>query len=342
MVFSPDPPGPRTDRLGRPLTDLRLSVTDQCSFRCPYCLPAERFPANHPWLSADRLLTFDHWLTAVGALRRLGLQRVKITGGEPLQRPGLEALIGALKDRWPDLGVSLVTNGLHLLPLVPRLRAAGLDGVTVSLDAVDPQVYGDMTGTGRRIGPVLEAIETVRQTWGRAKVNTVLVRGRNEGQVEPLVDRFRRPGFTLRFIEYMDVGTLNGWNRDQVVSGAEVRARALASVGVALVPVEATHPGETARRWAWADGQGELGFINPVTEPFCSSCSRVRLGPDGTLRTCLFSPRGHEMGSLIRLGDEEALAAEVSRIWEGRKDRASEERGEGTRGPRPEMFAVGG
>lgn len=331
------------DQLGRPLRDLRVSVTDSCNFRCTYCMPAEAFPADYPFLGRDQLLTFPEILQVVAAARPLGLKKVKLTGGEPLLRSLLPELILSLKTRFSDLEVGLITNGLHLKALLPRVRASGLDSVTVSIDALDAHQFGEITGNGHRVETILEAIEATQGLYGSVKLNTVVLRGKNDDQIEPLVEYFRRPGFDLRFIEFMDVGTLNRWSRDQVVTGDEVLARIRSlGTGVDLLPLEKKHPGETSERWAWADGRGTLGFINSVSRPFCGDCSRVRLGADGRLYTCLFSSRGHDLKALLRGGiSDEGLTTRLQQIWTGRSDRYSELRTDGA-GSRVEMFAVGG
>jgi cyclic pyranopterin phosphate synthase len=331
------------DTLGRPLRDLRISVTDNCNFRCTYCMPAEVFPADYPFLSGGQLLTFPEITRVVEAALPLGLKKVKLTGGEPLLRSLLPELILTLKTRFPTLEVGLITNGLHLTPLLPRLLSAGLDGVTVSIDALDAGQFGSMTGNGHRVEVVLEAIEAAHSLFGSVKLNTVLLRGKNEDQIEPLAVHFRRPGFDLRFIEFMDVGTLNRWRRDQVVSGDEVLDRIRRAVPeVALVALDKKHPGETSERWSWSDGKGAVGFINSVTRPFCGDCSRVRLGADGKLYTCLFSSTGFDLRTPLRAGESaEALTERLRAVWTGRRDRYSELRTDG-KGPKIEMFAVGG
>lgn len=306
-------------------------------------MPAENFPGNYPFLSADRLLTFPQILTFIEAARDLGLKKVKLTGGEPLLRSLLPELVLSIKTRWPELEVGLITNGLHLGPLIPRLKSGGLDQITVSLDSLDPDGFGTMTGSGHRVETVLSAIEQVRQVWGQVKINTVLIRGQNEGQTEPLVRHFRRPGFLLRFIEFMDVGTLNRWDRRHVVTGAEVLAQVQEWPDLPdLVPQTRLHPGQTSQMWAWADGKGQIGFINSVTQPFCGDCSRLRLGPDGQVYTCLFSSRGRDFGAALRSEvPVSELRDQLAQVWLGRKDRYSELRTDGS-GERVEMFAVGG
>ena len=333
------------DLLGRPLRDLRISVTDSCNFRCTYCLPAQAFPADYPFLSGSQLLSFDEIVRVVEAALPLGLKKVKLTGGEPLLRSLLPELVHTLSTRFPAVEIGLITNGLHLKPLLPRLRDAGLGSVTISLDALDADVFATMTGNGHRLETVLEAIEAARATFGTVKLNTVLLSGENEDQVEPLAQFFRRPGFDLRFIEFMDVGTINQWSREKVVPGDEVLAR-LRRLGT-LSPLAKKHPGETAERWAWADGNGSVGFINSVTRPFCGDCSRLRLGADGRLYTCLFSRRGTDLRTPLRAGESvEALSSRLRALWTGRSDRYSEERsqqgGDQATEARVEMFSVGG
>lgn len=328
------------DRLGRPLRDLRISVTNNCNFRCTYCMPIEAFSVEHPFLANEQLLSFSEILQVLEAVVPLGLKKIKITGGEPLLRAQLPDLIREMKRRFPDLEVGLITNGRHLAPLLSELQAAGLDSVTISIDALDPATFSKISGNGQRVDIILDAIERTMAAFGRVKLNTVLLRGENDDQVEPLATCFRRSGITLRFIEFMDVGTINRWSRDRVVGGDEVLSR-LRALGE-LVPVPKTHPGETSERWAWADGLGEVGFINSVTRPFCADCSRVRLGADGRLYTCLFSALGHDLKTPLRSGvGVEELSRRIAGIWSGRSDRYSELRTDG-KGERIEMFSMGG
>ncbi|NNM67101.1 MAG: GTP 3',8-cyclase MoaA [Spirochaetales bacterium] len=329
------------DRLGRPLRDLRISVIDNCNFRCTYCMPRERFPEDYAFLKQDDLLKFTEILRLVGAFRQLGLKKVKITGGEPLLRPLVSELVGSLKSNFPELEVGLITNGLHLKPLLNRLKSNGLDQITVSLDALDPERFAAITGNGHRVQTIVDAIEAAAEIFPLVKVNTVLIKGQNDDQVEVLAQYFRRPGFALRFIEYMDVGNLNGWRRDLVVPESEVLSR-LSRLGV-LSPLPKRHAGETATRWGWMEG-GEVGFISSITQPFCGDCSRARLSADGKLYTCLFAKRGWDLRAPLRSGADESRLAEVlNTVWSGRTDQYSELR-ERLRDPEKkiEMFAIGG
>ena len=316
-------------------------MTDSCNFRCTYCMPAEAFPTDYPFLKADQLLTFHEIARVVEAAVPLGLKKVKLTGGEPLLRSLLPELVLSLKTRFP-VEVGLITNGLHLPPLLNRLKDAGLDSVTVSVDALTAGTFARLTGNGHRVEAVLDAIEKAHEAFGRVKLNAVLLRGENDGEALPLARHFKRPGFTLRFIEFMDVGTLNRWSRDRVVPGDEVRER-LGALGE-LVPVPKTHPGETSETWEWADGRGAVGFINSVTRPFCGSCGRARLAADGRLYTCLFSSSGHDLKTPLRSGASAGeLSEQLRRVWSGRSDRYSELREARPRdGRKVEMFAVGG
>ena len=328
------------DQRGRPLRDLRISATDSCNFRCTYCMPAEAFPTDFPFLTAAQLLSFPEITRVVEACLPLGLKKVKLTGGEPLLRSLLPELILSLKHRFPTLEVGLITNGLHLTPLLPRLAAAGLDSVTVSIDALDAETFGKMTGNGHKVETVLEAIEAAHMTFGAVKLNTVLLAGENDDQVEALATYFQRPGFALRFIEFMDVGTLNRWSRERVVPGDVVLER-LRKLGT-LEPLSKKHPGETSDNWAWSEGRGTVGLISSVTRPFCGDCSRARLGADGRLYTCLFSAAGHDLKTLLRSGaGVEEISTKLKAIWTGRSDRYSELRTDG-RVKKVEMFAVGG
>ncbi|HET7045057.1 MAG TPA: GTP 3',8-cyclase MoaA [Gaiellaceae bacterium] len=328
------------DTLGRPLRDLRISVTDRCNFRCVYCMPKEIFGRDHRFLERRELLTFEEIARLVGVFRALGVEKVRITGGEPLVRRDLERLIALLADG--ELDLTLTTNGSLLRQKAAALAAAGLRRVTVSLDSLDDAVFGAMNDVDFPVARVLDGIDAAAEAGLPVKVNTVVKRGVNDDGVIALAEHFRGSGHVLRFIEYMDVGTTNGWRLDDVVSADEIVA-AIDAVHP-LEPVAPNYPGEVARRFRYRDGSGEIGVIASVTKPFCGACTRARLSAEGRLYTCLFGTRGHDVRALLRGGaadDEigEALAA----IWTRRGDRYSELRAAATSDlPRVEMSYIGG
>ena len=329
------------DRLGRPLRDLRISVTDRCNFRCRYCMPRERFGENHTFLPRRAYLSFEEIEKVVTACRPLGLEKVRITGGEPLLRPDLDDLISRISSTGVE--VALTTNASLLSGQAPRLADAGLDRVTVSLDALDPKIHSQMTDSSIPVEVVLGGIDAALEAGlSPVKVNCVVQRGVNETEVAPLVRRFKGTGVTVRFIEYMDVGRTNGWQLGQVVSSVDLLG--YLQKEFELEPVESSRPSDVARRWAHSDGSGEIGFISSVSKPFCGDCVRARLSADGRLHTCLFSSGGHDLRAIIHNGaDGEALSEAISAIWSRREDRYSEVRSEETSAlPRVEMSYIGG
>jgi cyclic pyranopterin phosphate synthase len=329
------------DILGRPLRDLRVSVTDRCNMRCPYCMPAEVFGADYAFLPRAEILTFEEIARVVRVMTGWGVRKVRLTGGEPLLRRELPVLVRLLA-RIPGIeDLALTTNGLLLAGFAEELRVAGLHRVTVSLDALDDALFRRMSGARRPVGDVLAGLAAARLNGLGVKVNCVVQRGVNEDQVIPLAEFCRAEGFTLRFIEYMDVGNHNGWDAAAVVPAAEVRA--LLDRAFGLVPLEPTVRGEVARRYGYADGSGEVGVIASVTEPFCRDCHRARLTADGQLVTCLFAAGGTDLRSLLRAGaDDDALAAVLRGVWLARDDRYSELRGGIAPQPKVEMSYVGG
>ena len=329
------------DRLGRPLRDLRISVTDRCNFRCRYCMPRERFGENHTFLPRRAYLSFEEIEKVVIACRPLGLEKVRITGGEPLLRPDLHDLISRVASTGVE--VALTTNASLLSGQAPRLADAGLDRVTVSLDALDPKIHSQMTDSSIPVEVVLGGIDAALEAGlSPVKVNCVVQRGVNETEVAPLVRRFKGTGVTVRFIEYMDVGRTNGWQLGQVVSSTDLLG--YLQEEFELEPVESSRPSDVARRWAHSDGSGEIGFISSVSEPFCGDCVRARLSADGRLHTCLFASGGHDLRAIIHNGaNGEALSEAVAAIWSRRDDRYSEVRSEETSAlPRVEMSYIGG
>lgn len=324
------------DTLGRPLRDLRISVMDRCNFRCPYCMPRELFGSDHAFLPRAELLTFEEIARVVGVFVRLGVTKVRLTGGEPLLRRDLPELVRALA-HVEDL--ALTTNGSLLADQVAALKAAGLKRVTVSLDSLDPQAFRVLSDTVVPLQQVLDGIAAAASEGLPIKLNAVLRRGINDGGLLELVDYARDHGYTLRFIEYMDVGGTNGWRLDEVVPSAEVRKT-----------IHAVHPlapiGEegTAERWRFADGAGEVGFVSSVSKPFCGTCTRARLTAIGELFTCLFATTGTDLRTALRDGtDDDGLARLIGGRWATRDDRYSELRGQGvTALPKPEMSYLGG
>ncbi|RYF79419.1 MAG: GTP 3',8-cyclase MoaA [Comamonadaceae bacterium] len=348
---------PQHDQLGRPLTDLRISVTDRCNFRCSYCMPKEVFDKSYPYLPHNALLSFEEITRLAGLFAQLGVRKIRLTGGEPLLRKNIESLVEPLAAlRTPDgkpLELALTTNGSLLARKAAALRAAGLHRVTVSLDGLDDDVFRRMNDVDFPVAQVLAGIEAALAAGlGPIKVNMVVKRGTNEDQLLPMARHFRQHyagQVVLRFIEYMDVGATNGWRMDEVLPSAQVIARIAEEFP--LVPLDAHSAGETAQRWAYADGGGEIGVISSVTRAFCHDCSRARLSTEGQLYLCLFAHQGHDLKSLLRngAGDGQVLGA-LAAIWQGRGDRYSELRAE--RGPdtapaadaprRVEMSYIGG
>ncbi len=356
------PSGPVHDAHGRPLRDLRISVTDRCNFRCGYCMPRSAFGKDHAFLPHRDLLSFEEITRVARVMATLGVRKLRLTGGEPLLRKGLETLIAQLAElRTPDgapLELALTTNGTLLARKAAALKAAGLHRVTVSLDALDADLFARMSDADVSVADVLAGIDAAQAVGlGPVKVNMVVQRGVNDQQILPMARHFRRRGVVLRFIEFMDVGQTNRWQMDQVMPSAEVLARLRTEFS--LTALSAAHVGETAERWAHADGQGELGFISSVTQAFCGDCNRLRLSTDGRLYTCLFASQGHDLRAALRAdapwGDGE-LADSLRQLWQRRQDRYSALRqadvpaarqGEGTAASRPqarriEMSYIGG
>jgi cyclic pyranopterin phosphate synthase len=329
------------DSLGRPLRDLRISVTDRCNFRCVYCMPKEVFGRNYQFLPRKELLTFEEIERVSRVLVDLGVRKLRITGGEPLLRRDLEKLVGRLV-MLGDLDVTLTTNGALLARTARALAAAGLTRVTVSLDSLDDEVFRAMNDVDFPVARVLAGIDAAADAGLPVKVNVVVKRGLNDGSVLEMARRFRGTGHIVRFIEYMDVGATNGWRMDDVVPAAEI----VAAIGAEfpLEPLESAYRGEVAERYRYRDGAGEIGVIASVTQPFCGDCTRARLSADGKLYTCLFALRGHDLREVLRsgTGDEEIEAA-IRAIWTRRTDRYSELRTEKTSGlHKVEMSYIGG
>lgn len=335
-----DAPALPLDRLGRPLHDLRLSVIEACNFRCGYCMPADRVPDDHGMDAASRL-SFDEIETLVRGFARLGVRKLRLTGGEPLLRKRLPELVARLAaiDGIEDL--ALTTNGSLLAKQARALREAGLRRITVSLDALDPALFRALSGgRGELVGVLAGVAAAEAAGFDRIKFNCVVQRGVNDDQVLPLVERFRGSGHVVRFIEYMDVGTCNGWDAARVVPSAELRDRIRARW--ALHSLDANYRGEVASRYAFDDGAGEVGFVSSISAPFCGDCHRARVSADGRLYTCLFAGEGADLRPWLQGGDI-ALADHVAGLWTARGDRHSELRGrDGASRRHVEMFLVGG
>jgi cyclic pyranopterin phosphate synthase len=337
--------GHPTDQFNRPLRDLRISVTDRCNFRCPYCMPKEVFGAGHAFLKDPQLMSLGEITRIVRAFCALGVEKVRLTGGEPLLRADLVELVRALKTDIGIRDVALTTNGWLLEKYAPGLRAAGLDRVNVSVDSLDDATAGRMNGLGFKVERVLRGIDAAAAEKLPVKINCVVQRGLNDGELLALCDYFRERGHTLRFIEFMDVGNTNHWAAERVVPAKEIVARI--AERWPLEPVGPAYRGEVAARYRYRDGRGEIGLISSVTEPFCRDCHRARLSADGRLFTCLFASLGWDVLGCVRAGADDAeLQRFVARIWQGRLDRYSDERAEvlaaGEAREKIEMSYIGG
>jgi GTP 3',8-cyclase len=322
------PTGLVSDRLGRPLRDLRISVTDRCNFRCSYCMPKEVFDKDYAFLPQSSLLSFEEITRTARLFVAHGVTKLRLTGGEPLLRKNLERLIEMLAAlRTPDgdgLDLTLTTNASLLQRKAASLKAAGLKRITISLDGLDDAVFRRMNDVDFPVADVLAGIEAAAAVGlGPIKVNMVVKRGTNEQEILPMARHFRGTPVVLRFIEYMDVGSSNGWRMDEVLPSAEVIRRIHAEFP--LRALDAAQAGETAERWAYADGRGEVGVISSVTQAFCRDCNRARLSTEGKLFLCLFGSHGHDLRALLRGGySDEQMAAAIGHIWQHRDDRYSE------------------
>jgi cyclic pyranopterin phosphate synthase len=329
------------DRLQRPLRDLRVSVTDRCNFRCTYCMPREVYGSSYRFLPRAELLTFEEIERLARVFASHGVEKIRLTGGEPLLRREIEVLVAMLA-RIPDLDLTMTTNGSLLPRKATGLAEAGLKRITVSLDALDDDVFRELNDVDFPVERVLAGIEAAAAAGLPVKVNMVVKRGVNEESVLPMARFFHGSGHVLRFIEYMDVGHTNGWRLDDVVPAAEILAAIDAELP--LEPVEPGYPGEVAARWRYRDGGGEIGVIASVTQPFCRDCTRARLSADGSLYTCLFATRGHDLRGLLRDGaSDQELSSAIGAVWTRRTDRYSELRSAQTADlPKVEMSYIGG
>lgn len=345
------PDGHLRDTRGRALRDLRISVTDRCNFRCTYCMPKEAFGRDHAFLPRAELLTFEEITRLARIATAHGVEKIRLTGGEPLLRKDLHLLVSSLSELRTEQGsrldIALTTNGSVLAQKARALKEAGLRRVTVSLDSLDDATFMALNDVAFPVSTVLGGIRAAQEAGlGPVKVNMVVKRGHNDHDLVAMARHFKGSGVILRFIEYMDVGATNGWQMDQVVPSAEVLARIDAELPLEQVPP--AYPGETSVRWRYRDGGGEVGVISSVTGAFCGACTRARISTDGKLFTCLFAAGGHDLRALLRGGaSDDDLAAVIGGIWGARADRYSELRGRSTRRPpggdgRVEMSYIGG
>ncbi|PSR23608.1 MAG: GTP 3',8-cyclase MoaA [Sulfobacillus acidophilus] len=333
-----------TDRLGRPLQDLRISVTDRCNFRCVYCMPKAVFGPSFAFLPRQELLTFEEIVRVASIFAELGVHKIRLTGGEPLVRKDIEQLVSQLRVITGIDDLAMTTNGSLLTrERAQRLKDAGLMRVTVSLDSLDNDKFQAINDVKFPVKRVIEAIDNAAQV-GLApiKINMVVKRQVNDSDVLPMAEYFRGTGHILRFIEYMDVGTANGWRLDDVVPASEIVARIESKWP--LIPIAPKRSGDVARRFRYQDGAGEIGVISSVSQPFCQNCSRARLSPEGQLFLCLFAQTGFDLRRWLRKGhDDSEIRRVIENIWQGRSVRYSEERSEQTVGiPKVEMFRIGG
>jgi len=333
--------GALADARGRPMRDLRISVTDRCNFRCVYCMPREVFDADHKFLPHSAILSFEEIARLAGVFVGLGVKKIRLTGGEPLVRKDLHKLVSLLKKLSAEL--TLTTNGSLLARQARSLAEAGLDRVTVSLDSLDEATFQAMNDADFPVAKVIEGIEAAAAAGlGPVKINMVVKRGVNDREIGAMASRWRGTGHIIRFIEYMDVGSTNGWRMDDVVPSAEV-IKKIHDVSP-LEPIDPNYAGEVAERWRYKDGAGEVGVISSVTQAFCATCNRMRLSTEGSLFTCLFAQSGHDLKSLLRAGaSDDAIRNEIAAVWQGRSDRYSEIRTQETaQRPKVEMSYIGG
>ncbi|MEJ7804405.1 MAG: GTP 3',8-cyclase MoaA [Telluria sp.] len=345
------PSGRLEDTLSRPLQDLRISVTDRCNFRCVYCMPKQIFNKDYSYLQHSSLLSFDEITRMASLFVAHGVEKIRLTGGEPLLRKNIENLIGKLRTiptpSGRPLDLTLTTNGALLAKKAQSLKDAGLDRVTVSLDSLDDSIFKRMNDVDFSVHQVLDGIDAAyRAGLGPIKINMVVKRGVNDSEILPMARHFKGSPYVLRFIEYMDVGASNGWNLEEVVPSAEIACQIAAAMPIA--PVSANYAGETAARWRYLDGGGEIGLISSVTQAFCKDCSRARLSTEGKLYTCLFASSGFDFKAMLRAGcSDSEISAAISHRWRSRIDHYSETRtNENAKtipgSPRVEMSYIGG
>ncbi|MQG06754.1 MAG: GTP 3',8-cyclase MoaA [SAR202 cluster bacterium] len=330
------------DKFNRPIKDLRISVIDRCNFRCPYCMPKEIYGERYQFLKNDQLLSFDEIITISEVFSKFGVEKLRITGGEPLLRKDLSLLIKDLKSILGIKEIALTTNGFFLNKYALDLKQSGVDRLTVSLDSLNPETYKKLNGQNLDIKKTLEGIEFAQSIgFENIKINCVVMKGINEEQIIDLVNFGRDNNLIIRFIEYMDVGTINGWKSDDVVYAEDILS--IIEKKYELKPVDPNYFGEVATRYKFIDGVGEIGIISSVSKPFCSDCTRARITADGNLYTCLFTNKGHDLKSVIRKRSYKNLEDFIRKIWIGRSDQYSQLRALGkTDKEKVEMYKIGG
>lgn len=343
MVVMADQTTTIKDTFGRPIRDLRISVTDRCNYRCTYCMPAEIFGERYHFLPREEVLTYEEITRLTRIFVSLGVNKVRLTGGEPLVRLDIAELVAQLNTIPGVDDLTLTTNGYLLADQAEALKRAGLARITVSIDSLDPEVYASMNGRGFDPSKTLAGIAAAEAAGlGPIKLNSVIERGTTDRTAVALAAHFKGTGHILRFIEFMDVGNLNAWDRSKVVPSAELIERINAETPIE--PIDPNYPGEVAERWRYVDGTGEIGFISSVTQPFCSGCTRARLSPEGKLFTCLFGSDGFDLKESLRSGaTDDEITVLITGVWSKRTDRYSELRAtEGAPTRKIEMYQIGG
>ncbi len=337
-----DPMNKIIDKLNRPIKDLRISVMDTCNYRCPYCMPADKFDDDYQFLKKEQRLSFSDIEKVVKVFAGFGVNKIRLTGGEPLLRRDLDRLIKFLKRIDGINDIALTTNGQLLKRQLPKLIDAGLDRINISLDTINEELYYKMSGERGKLSVVLDAIDAAsRSSLKSVKINCVVQKGVNDDQIIPLLERYRDSNVVVRFIEFMDVGTKNGWKKEEVINFNDILQ--IIENKWNISPIKPNYTGEVANRYKYDHHQGEIGFITSISKPFCSTCSRARLSADGKLYTCLFAHQEHDLMPLIRANKEQELAQTIASIWQNRDDRYSEIRNENTSNKeRIEMYVIGG
>ncbi|MDG1551701.1 MAG: GTP 3',8-cyclase MoaA [Candidatus Poseidoniaceae archaeon] len=331
------------DSLGRPLRDLRISVTDRCNFRCDYCMPREHFDSEYEFLPKEKIISYEEIILIIKSALPLGLKKIRITGGEPLIRKDISKLIKMIRQLDEHIDIAMTTNGVLLRKNIQLLKKSGLNRVTVSLDSVDNDLFREITDSNFEVKDVLDGIEAAIEAGIEVKINTVIKRNLNEGQLIPLIEKSIDYNVPIRFIEFMDVGSTNSWNLDSVVTGSEMRKIIQQKFGP-LVQKKSNYFGEVAKQWTILDKEYDFGFIESISSPFCGSCTRARISSNGHLFTCLFSEKGNDILSMIRMDAEVSdISGAIQKIWNSRNDKYSEERKDNTDERVPvEMSYIGG